>query len=134
MRSSVAIWPSLRRTSLTGEERQMQSRKKRSILRDKRYEAVVRCPAQCRRILKENLGKDIALVTSQVNATRSRIVQSPDRIRKYISEMSLQARDERAAIAAAEAKSREIKVKLDALSVFEQVSPDSIDMLRDLFV
>ena len=61
-------------------------------------------------------------------------MQSPDRIRKYISEMSLQARDERAAIAAAEAKSREIKVKLDALSVFEQVSPDSIDMLRDLFV
>lgn len=71
--------------------------------------------------VQENLGKDIALVTSQVNATRSRIVQSPDRIRKYISEMSIQAREERATIAAAESKSRELKTKLDALSIFEQV-------------
>lgn len=36
--------------------------------------------------------------------------------------MGLLAQDERQVIAAAESKSRELKVKLEALNVFEQVS------------
>ena len=70
---------------------------------------------------KENLQREVELVASAVNSSRGRIVQSPERIKKHISEMAILAQDERMHIAAAEAKQRELKTKLDALNVFEQV-------------
>ncbi|KAH8114618.1 Nuf2 family-domain-containing protein [Phellopilus nigrolimitatus] len=79
---------------------------------------------------RENLMREIEHVTTSINTTRSRIVQSPDRIKKHISEMGLMAQDERMIIAAAEAKSRELKIKLDALNVFEQDMKKLIDDLR----
>ncbi|THH11642.1 hypothetical protein EW145_g515 [Phellinidium pouzarii] len=79
---------------------------------------------------RENIVRDIELVTTSINSTRSRIVQSPDRIKKHISEMGLMAQDERMIIAAADAKSRELKIKLDALNVFEQDMKKLIDDLR----
>ncbi|KAI5122463.1 hypothetical protein M0805_008774 [Coniferiporia weirii] len=79
---------------------------------------------------KENLVRDTELVTNTINTTRSRIVQSPDRIKKHISEMGLMAQDERMLIVASEAKSRELKIKLDALNVFEQDMKKFIDDLR----
>lgn len=65
--------------------------------------------------------KEVELTTKSINTTRSRIVQSPDRIKKHISEMGILAQDERMIIAATEGKSRDLKVKLDALNTFEQV-------------
>lgn len=71
--------------------------------------------------MQENILRDVELVTTSINSTRSRIVQSPDRIKKHISEMGIMAQDERMIIASTENKSRDLKVKLDALNSFEQV-------------
>lgn len=71
--------------------------------------------------LQETILRESSLVSASVNSTRSRIVQSPDRIKKHISEMGRLAQDERMTIAGNEAKTRELKIKLDALNVFEQV-------------
>ena len=65
--------------------------------------------------------QEVSLVSAAVNSARSRIVQSPDRIKKHISEMGILAQDERIVIAAKETKTRDLKVKLDALNGFEQV-------------
>ena len=65
--------------------------------------------------------QEVSLVSAAVNSARSRIVQSPDRIKKHISEMGILAQDERIVIAANETKTRDLKVKLDALNGFEQV-------------
>lgn len=65
--------------------------------------------------------RETELVTNAINSIRSRIVQSPDRIKKHISEMGIMAQEERAIVSANEAKSRELKVKLDALNSYEQV-------------
>lgn len=61
-------------------------------------------------------------MTNAITTIRSRIVQSPDRIKKHIVEMNLIAQDERSTVASIEVKTRELKGKLDALGVFEQVS------------
>lgn len=79
---------------------------------------------------RENLNREIELATTAINTTRGRIVQSPDRIKKHISEMSLLAQDERTTIASAETKCRELKTKLDALNIFEQDMKKLIDDLR----
>lgn len=71
--------------------------------------------------IQETILRESSLVSASVNSTRSRIVQSPDRIKKHISEMGRLAQDERMTIAGNEAKTRELKIKLDALNVFEQV-------------
>lgn len=54
-------------------------------------------------------------------STKSRIVQSPDRIKKHINEMGFMAHEERSIVMSNEMKSRELKAKLDALNVYEQV-------------
>ncbi|KLO15739.1 hypothetical protein SCHPADRAFT_849077 [Schizopora paradoxa] len=77
---------------------------------------------------KENLIKEVELITNSITSIRSRIVQSPDRIKKHISEMGLVAQDERSAVNTIEAKTRELKTKLDALGVFEQ----DVKMLNDI--
>lgn len=71
--------------------------------------------------VQENILRESSIVSASVNSTRSRIVQSPDRIKKHISEMGRMAQDERVIIAGNEAKTRELKTKLDALNVYEQV-------------
>ncbi|KAL5501596.1 NUF2 [Sanghuangporus vaninii] len=81
---------------------------------------------------KENIQREVELVSAAVGSTRGRIVQSPERIKKHISEMAILAQDERMHIAAAEAKQRELKVKLDALNVFEQDMKKLIDDLRTI--
>lgn len=65
--------------------------------------------------------KEIELITNAIASIRSRIVQSPDRIKKHISEMGLMAQDERTQVNTTEVRTREMKTKLDALGVFEQV-------------
>ncbi|KAL5482632.1 NUF2 [Sanghuangporus weigelae] len=81
---------------------------------------------------KENIQREVELVSAAVGSSRGRIVQSPERIKKHISEMAILAQDERMHIAAAEIKQRELKVKLDALNVFEQDMKKLIDDLRTI--
>ena len=61
------------------------------------------------------------MVTDGINAMRSRIVQSPERIRNQISEMGTFTAEEKKAVAANEIKFRDLKIKLDALGRFEEV-------------
>ncbi|EJC97997.1 uncharacterized protein FOMMEDRAFT_143487 [Fomitiporia mediterranea MF3/22] len=81
---------------------------------------------------REGIIREVELVTSAINSARGRIVQSPDRIRKHISEMAILAQNERALIAGTESKTRELKIKLDALSVFEQDMKKLVDDLRSI--
>ena len=64
---------------------------------------------------------EVQLVRNSILSIKSRIVQSPDRIKKHISEMGFMAQEERMIVSNNESKSRELKSKLDALNVFEQV-------------
>lgn len=66
------------------------------------------------------------MVTDGINAMRSRIVQSPERIRNQISEMGTFTAEEKKAVAANEIKFRDLKIKLDALGRFEEVILTSI--------
>ena len=60
-------------------------------------------------------------MTTGINTLRSRIVQSPDRIKKHITEMGVMAQEERTKVATSENKARDLKIKLDALNTYEQV-------------
>ena len=60
-------------------------------------------------------------MTATVNSTKSRIVQSPERIKKHIIDMGEMIQDEKLAIAANENKARALRAKLDALHSFEEV-------------
>jgi len=52
---------------------------------------------------------------------QGRIVQSPDRIKKRISQMTLDAAEEKRNIAANETKTRELQTKVNALVIIEKV-------------
>jgi len=56
-----------------------------------------------------------------VQRTQGRIVQSPDRIKKRISQMTLDAAEEKRNITANETKARELQAKVNALVIIEKV-------------
>lgn len=66
-------------------------------------------------------------MTTGINTLRSRIVQSPDRIKKHITEMGVMAQEERTKVATSENKARDLKIKLDALNTYEQVCCSTYD-------
>lgn len=63
----------------------------------------------------------MANTNESVQRTQARIVQSPDRIRKRISQMTLDAADDKRNIALNEAKARDLQVKVNALLTIEKV-------------
>jgi len=71
--------------------------------------------------IKESLSEEIANTNDAVQRTQGRIVQSPDRIKKRISQMTLDAAEEKRNIAANETKARELQAKVNALVIIEKV-------------
>jgi len=71
---------------------------------------------------QETLTLDTAMVTDAVTRTRSRIVQSPERIKRSITAMGVTAGEDRKALAAQEAKARDLQTKVSAVLGIEKVS------------
>jgi len=61
-------------------------------------------------------------VEDAITRARSRIVQSPERIKKTISIMSTTAMEDKKIVATNEAKSRDLQAKINALHHIETVS------------
>jgi len=81
---------------------------------------------------RESLVREIELTTNAINSIRSRIVQSPDRIKKHIAQMGRDSQLERTAVNSTEAKIRALRSKLDALGVFEQDMKKINDILKSV--
>ena len=86
---------------------------------------------------QEGLNADSAVVSDTVARTRSRIVQSPERIRRNISSMSTTAMEDKKTLGAQEAKARDLQAKISALLNIEKVlyftSMFSVDLTTFLF-
>ncbi|KDQ60560.1 hypothetical protein JAAARDRAFT_553066 [Jaapia argillacea MUCL 33604] len=68
---------------------------------------------------RENLISEVARVSDAIASTRSRIVQSPERIKTNISSMNLTAVDSKRILASNEAKARDLREKVAALADIE---------------
>lgn len=64
----------------------------------------------------------MTLVTDGISRTRTRIVQSPERIKRNISTMGDTVVEEKRLLASHESKTRDLQQKIQALLSIEQVS------------
>ncbi|KAI0822657.1 Nuf2 family-domain-containing protein [Trametes gibbosa] len=69
----------------------------------------------------EKVITEMATSTENINRTRSRIVQSPERIKRSISTMGHTAAEEKRAVTTNEAKTRDLQTKIAALLNIEKV-------------
>jgi chromosome segregation ATPase len=72
---------------------------------------------------QEALNGEIAAVSDVINRTRSRIVQSPERIKRTISVMGDTAVEDKKTVAMLDAKARDLQAKITALLNIEKVRP-----------
>lgn len=72
-------------------------------------------------IRKAGIQDEINVALDTNSRTKSRIVQSPERLKRIIATMGDNVVEERRNIAANEAKARALKLKLDTLVAYEQV-------------
>lgn len=70
---------------------------------------------------KENINSETPLTLDSIQRTRSRIVQSPDRIRRNISTMTTTAIEDQKSFAMHEAKARDLQAKIAVLTNIEKV-------------
>ena len=61
------------------------------------------------------------IASENISRTRSRIVQSPERIKRNISAMGSAAAEDKRTVAANEAKTRDLQTKIAALFNIEKV-------------
>ncbi|CDO69122.1 hypothetical protein BN946_scf185042.g24 [Trametes cinnabarina] len=80
----------------------------------------------------EKVTSEMATVSENINRTRSRIVQSPERIKRNISTMGHTAAEEKRTIAANEAKTRDLQTKIAALLNIEKASHSLIRSAFDV--
>ena len=66
---------------------------------------------------------EMATVTDTISRTRSRIVQSPERIKRNITSMGNTAAEDKRTVATNEAKTRDLQTKIAALLNIEKVRP-----------
>ena len=88
---------------------------------------------------KENINADTTLLLDAISRTRSRIVQSPERIKHNIATMAAAAIEDKKIIGQQEAKARDLQAKISALSIIDKVSSieltftfDSMFLTQDL--
>ncbi|ETW85632.1 hypothetical protein HETIRDRAFT_309393 [Heterobasidion irregulare TC 32-1] len=81
---------------------------------------------------KEGLNADSAVVSDTVARTRSRIVQSPERIRRNISSMSTTAMEDKKTLGAQEAKARDLQAKISALLNIEKDVRGALEQLQTI--
>lgn len=70
--------------------------------------------------MQEGVNRETLLITEQIGRTRSRVVQSPDRIRRNIVTMSATAAEDKRTLATNEAKIRDLQTKIAALLNIEK--------------
>ncbi|KAJ6606657.1 Nuf2 family-domain-containing protein [Mycena vulgaris] len=81
---------------------------------------------------KEVLNGEIASISDAMTRTRSRIVQSPERIKRTITTMSTTAAEDKQTVALHEAKSRDLQAKINALSNIEKDVRGCIEQLQTI--
>jgi len=88
---------------------------------------------------KESVNADTTLLLDAMSRTRSRIVQSPERIKHNITTMAVAAIEDKKIIAQQDAKARDLQAKLSALATIDKVSSmeliftfDSMLLMQDL--
>ncbi|KAH9483845.1 putative kinetochore protein NUF2 [Psilocybe cubensis] len=81
---------------------------------------------------KEILNSEIKTLEDSIQRTRSRIVQSPERIKKTISIMSNTAMEDKKTVAMQEAKSRDLQAKINALHNIEKDVRGCIEQIQSI--
>ncbi|GLB35199.1 putative nuf2 family protein [Lyophyllum shimeji] len=81
---------------------------------------------------KEALNGEIASVSDAITRTRSRIVQSPERIKRTITAMSTTAVEDKKTVAMQEAKARDLQAKINALLNIEKDLRSCIEQLQTI--
>ncbi|SJL04389.1 uncharacterized protein ARMOST_07755 [Armillaria ostoyae] len=71
---------------------------------------------------REALNDELESVSESVNRTRSRVVQSPERIKRTISTMSTSANEDKKIVVMQENKAKELQAKFNALHNIERAS------------
>ena len=71
-------------------------------------------------IMQEKVTSEMETVTDNISRTRSRIVQSPERIKRDIHSMGNSAAEEKRIVAANETKTRDLQAKVAALLNIEK--------------
>ncbi|PBK96524.1 hypothetical protein ARMGADRAFT_924205 [Armillaria gallica] len=71
---------------------------------------------------REALNDELESVSESVNRTRSRVVQSPERIKRTISTMSTSANEDKKIVTMQENKAKELQAKFNALHNIERAS------------
>ncbi|KAJ8514657.1 hypothetical protein ONZ45_g7837 [Pleurotus djamor] len=79
---------------------------------------------------KEGLNNEISRVSESINRTRSRIVQSPERIKRSIVIMGSTAQEDRKTLSALDAKVRDLQAKINALLNIEKELRSCIEQLQ----
>ena len=69
---------------------------------------------------QEALNGEIVSISEAMTRTRSRIVQSPERIKRTITTMSTTAVEDKQTVALHETKARDLQAKINALSSIEK--------------
>jgi kinetochore protein Nuf2 len=72
---------------------------------------------------KENINSETSLLLDNIQRTRSRVVQSPERIKRNITSMGATAIDDKKTLAMHEAKARDLQAKITLLTNIEKVPP-----------
>ena len=75
---------------------------------------------------QEALNGEMATISEAITRTRSRIVQSPDRIKRTILTMNSAAIEDKKTLTIHEAKARELQGKINALLAIEKVRPHGL--------
>ncbi|KAH7889874.1 Nuf2 family-domain-containing protein [Phlebopus sp. FC_14] len=81
---------------------------------------------------KQNVSSDTALLHDNISRTRSRIVQSPERIKRNISTMGATAVEDKKTIAQQEAKARDLQSKISALLNIEKDVRGCVEQLQTI--
>ena len=75
---------------------------------------------------------EVTTLTSQAAQARSRLVQSPERIKRHISDMSSSTTAEKAALAGYQRKARELGNRIDVIAGLEMDLKGLIDLEKGI--
>ncbi|KAF8840994.1 hypothetical protein BDN67DRAFT_967767 [Paxillus ammoniavirescens] len=81
---------------------------------------------------KENINSDTALLLDNIQRTRARIVQSPERIKRNITTMGTTAIEDKKALSIQEAKARDLQAKITVLTNIEKDVRGCIEQLQTI--
>ncbi|KZT29875.1 hypothetical protein NEOLEDRAFT_1238609 [Neolentinus lepideus HHB14362 ss-1] len=81
---------------------------------------------------RDALNKEISVVVESISHKRSRIVQSPERLKRSIASMRSTAAEEKQTLAANEAKIRDLKSKINIIQNIDKDIRSCVEQLQDV--